>query len=71
MKRKLRVAFKAPLNTLDSENQTCGCRANNPEICQNNGIPEICAFQREDGICKCPSKAWKKQYFKLKEEKLL
>ena len=30
MKKELRVAFKAPLNLLDCENQTYGCRANNP-----------------------------------------
>lgn len=67
MKKELRVVFSAPLNILDSENQTYGCRANNPDICKNNGISAVCAFERKDGICKCPSKAWKKQYFKLKE----
>ena len=67
MKKELRVAFKAPLNQIDTEEQTYGCRANNPDICKNNGIPEICAFGREDNICKSPSKAWKKQYLKLKE----
>ena len=71
MKKELRVAFKAPLNILDSENQTYGCRANTPDICKNSGMPEVCAFEREDGICKFPSKAWKKQYIKLKEGNLL
>ena len=68
MKKELKVVFKAPLNNFDTEEQTYGCRVNNPDICKNNGILEICAFEREDGICKSPSKVWKKQYLKLKEE---
>ena len=66
--KSLRVPFKAPLQFGDTEEVTVGCRANNPDICKNNGIPEICAFVREDGICQIPSKAWRKQYKKLKEE---
>lgn len=65
---KLKFPFKAPLNELDTEEQTYGCRANNPDICKNNGLSNICAFNREDGICKSPSKAWRKQYIMLKEE---
>ncbi len=67
-KKSLRVPFKAPLQPGDTVDVTVGCRANNPDICKNNGIPEICAFEREDGICQIPSKAWKKQFSKLKEE---
>ena len=67
MKKEIKIAFKAPLNGLDTVEQTYGCRANNPDICKNNGIPNVCAFEREDCICKQPSKAWKKQYLKLKE----
>ena len=67
MKKELKAAFRAPLNQFDTEEQTYGCRANNPDICKYNGISEICAFEREDNICKNPSKAWKKQYLKLKE----
>ena len=67
-KKGLRVPFKAPLQDGDTAESTIGCRANNPEICKNNGIPEICAFERDDGICKIPSKAWKKQFLKLSEE---
>lgn len=66
--KNMRVSFKAPLHLGDTENTTVGCRANNPDICKNNGIPDICAFEREDGICQIPSKAWKKQYYKLREE---
>ena len=57
-----RVKFNAPLNKLDTEYQTYGCRQNNPEICKNNGLIGVCAFVREDGICKSPSAAWAKQY---------
>lgn len=68
MKKEIKIAFKAPLNELDTKEQTYGCRANNPDICKNNGIPNVCAFEREDCICKQPSKAWKRQYIKLKED---
>ena len=59
--------FNAPLNPQDTEQQTYGCRANNPDICGNNGLPNICAFSSADCICKKPSRAWKKQYNKLKD----
>ena len=68
MKYKNKVPFKAPLKPKDTELQTEGCRQNNPDICKNNGIPELCAFEREDGMCLKPSAAWKKQFYKLKEE---
>ncbi len=64
----LRTPFKAPLQPGDTENTTAGCRANNPDICKNNGIQDICAFEREDGVCQMPSKAWKKQFIKLSKE---
>ena len=67
-KKNLRVGFRAPLKSGDTEETTVGCRANDPDICKNNGIPEVCAFQREDGICHMPSKAWKKQFQKLSAE---
>lgn len=61
----LHIKFDAPLNELDTENQTYGCRANNPDICSNNSIPGVCAFSSDDFVCKKPSRAWKKQYNKL------
>ena len=63
--KELKVSFNATLNELDTEVQTYGCRANNPDICANNSITNICAFTSEDGICRKPSRAWKKQYHKL------
>jgi len=68
MNSKLKIPFKAPLNSLDSPNQTYGCRANNPDICANCYLDGVCAFVTKDSICKKPSKAWKKQYEKLAEE---
>ena len=69
----LRIQFNAPLDEKDTELQTYGCRANNPDICANNpdicannSIPGICAFTSEDRTCKKPSRAWKKKYFELK-----
>ena len=61
----LRVSFKAPLRPGDTSEVTVGCRANNPDICANNGLEGICAFVAKDGICRRPSRAWKKQYQKL------
>jgi hypothetical protein len=68
MTNNLKIAFSAPLNEKDTEKQTYGCRANNPEICGNNGLMDYCAFVRDDGICMKPSRAWKKQYHKLQEQ---
>ncbi|MBQ6887922.1 MAG: hypothetical protein IJN54_10460 [Lachnospiraceae bacterium] len=65
--KKLRVSFSAPLNEKDTETQTYGCRANNPEIYANNAIQGICAFTSEEGICKRLPRAWKKQFNLLKE----
>lgn len=64
--KELTIPFNAPLNPLDSETQTYGCRQNNPNICGNNGIPGTCAFVTNDCICRKPSRAWKKQYQILK-----
>lgn len=51
-KKDLSIPFNAPLNPQDTEQQTYGCRANNPDICGNNGLPNICAFSSTDCICK-------------------
>ena len=67
VEKQLKVPFSAPLNDLDTELQTFGCRANNSDICANNSISGICAFTSDDCICHKPSRAWKKQFFKLKE----
>lgn len=65
--KELQFSFHAPLNSGDSETQTYGCRANNPNICKNADSVSICAFTTTDHICKKPSRAWKKQFLKLRE----
>ena len=67
-KKILKFSLKDPLYSKDTETQTYGCRANNPDICKNCYIENVCAFTSEDNICKAPSAKWKKYYFKLKEE---
>ena len=69
IEKNIKVSFNDPLNEMDTETQTYGCRANNPDICANNSIADVCAFTSNDCICKKPSRAWKKQYLKLKEGK--
>lgn len=64
--KEVKVPFNAPLNELDTETQTFGCRQKNPNICGNNCMPDVCAFVREDNLCMKPSKAWKKKYKELK-----
>ena len=66
MDKEIKIPFNDKLNKEDTEEQTYGCRANNPDICGNNGMSDICAFVCEDSICKKPSRAWKRQYQKLK-----
>ncbi len=68
MNKNMIYKFNDALNELDTEEQTYGCRANNPDICKNNGLSDVCAFVRDDCICKRPSRAWKKQYLALKSE---
>ena len=67
-KGNLKVGFKVPLKTGDTETTTVGCRANNPDICKNNDIPDVCAFMSEDGMCRAPSKTWKRNFLKLSSE---
>jgi hypothetical protein len=67
-RNKQKIAFSAPLNPNDSEVQTQGCRHTNPDICSANSMENVCAFSRDDGICKKPSASWKKQYNKLKNQ---
>jgi len=65
--KRLQIPFSAPLNHLDTENQTYGCRQNNSDICANNSLPGVCAFASDDCICRKPSRAWRKKYNELKE----
>ena len=65
--KNLKIKLRAPLHTLDSETQTYGCRANNPDICSNCYLDSICAFVTVDHICRRPSRSWKKIYNEIKE----
>lgn len=58
--KELKVPFSVPLNELDTEAQTYGCRT-------NNSLQDVCAFTSEDCIWRKPSRIWKRQYIKLKE----
>jgi hypothetical protein len=62
-------AFHAPLNPLDSETHTFGCRHTNPDICAKNELPQVCAFARTDKMCFAPPQTWPKQFQKLKAVK--
>lgn len=64
--KELLIPFNSSLRPEDTETQTYGCRATNPDICGNNGLPNICAFSSSYCMCKKPSRAWKKQYIKMK-----
>ena len=65
-KKDLSIPFNVLLHSQDTELQAYVCRANNPDICGNNGLPNVCVFSSEDCFCKKPSRTWKKQYAKLK-----
>ena len=66
MKSELRFKFGDGLNPQDTPEQTYGCRHTNPDICINCDVAGQCAFATDDNVCRRPSKAWKKQYEKLK-----
>ena len=63
---KNKNAFHEPIHPLDTEKQTYGCRHTNPSVCSRNSLPQVCAFVRDDNICLEPSRAWPKQFKKLK-----
>ena len=69
MKRTtLRISFNSPLSEYDTKDQTYGCRANNPEICGLNMAENICAFVRQDHICKKQSRAWRRKFAELRRK---
>jgi len=51
-KKDLLIPFNAPFNEQDTEVQIYGYRANNPDICGNNGLQNICAFTSDDSFVK-------------------
>ncbi len=65
MNKKIQVSFHAPLNVLDTEVSTYGCRHTNPDICAKHSLAGICAFVRSDQFCKSPPGSWPRQFRKL------
>ena len=65
--KELCIPIRSPLNKMDTEKQTFGCRLANPDICGYCYIEGVCAFASKDSICKHPSAKWKKIYLELKE----
>ena len=65
MNLSLQIESSASLNPQDSPCQTYGCRHQNPNNCQNNSMENVCAFVRDDNICKKPPTTWARQYEKL------
>ena len=63
--------FQAPLNPKDTVKITVGCRRSNELSCGKNGIPNICAYARSDGMCMEPPKSWEKQFKMLKLRQIL
>lgn len=66
--KALRFSLSDPLNEGDTETQTYGCRANNPDICKHCYVDNVCAFVTKDRICLKPSAKWSKYYKQLKEK---
>ena len=62
----MKIDQRRPLSDLDTELQTVGCRAFNPNHCKNNSTEKRCSFVREDGLCFLPPKSWKKIFAELK-----
>ena len=59
--------FHEPLEDLDTDQQTVGCRHTNPDICAKHSMASVCAFVRSDGTCLSPPKSWPRQYAKLNQ----
>lgn len=66
MERK-RFKFSDPLNEGDTSDVTVGCRAFNPDYCNDFGS-EGCALTNSSGKCMCPRTGWKKQFKVLSEK---
>lgn len=67
MCKNLRFKYRDPLNPADTAEQTYGCRAD-PNICWYCEMENVCAFVRDDHICKQPSKKWAKQFEKMSNQ---
>lgn len=66
MRASKKSRFHAPLEPLDTEARTVGCRHTSPDICAKNAMEGICAFVRFDGYCLAPPASWPKQFKRLR-----
>jgi hypothetical protein len=69
MDKSLIIDKNSKLSPEDNINQTFGCRIFKACNCKNTDLNNICAFVREDNICKKPPNGWKKQFVELKKER--
>ena len=67
--RYLLVPQTSPLSLEDNSSQTYGCRHTNPNICGSNNLGKVCAFVREDHICKKPPRTWRLLFEKLSKQR--
>jgi hypothetical protein len=54
-----------PVQPGETESKTIGCRHGNRLNWGRNGIPNVCALVRGDGICLAPPSSWTSYYRKL------
>lgn len=65
---KYKFGKNDPLNELDNESKTFGCRCYNPDICKYY-TSSTCGLTNESHICTTPSRKWKKLFEELKSQK--
>ena len=63
---KNKLSQRRPLDPLDTEIQTLGCRHSHPGTCKNNSTPDKCAYVRDDNLCLIVPRTWKTIYAELK-----
>jgi len=66
MTSEKRNRYHLPLEPVDTELRTIGCRHTNSDICAKHSLETVCAFARADGMCLSPPASWAKQFQKLK-----
>ncbi len=54
--------FDLPIQKGETRLITIGCRHSNPDICNKNGLHNVCAFVSEDGRCHSPPATWGKRF---------
>lgn len=62
----MKIDQRRSLSDLDTEFQTVGCRAFNPNNCRNHSTEKKCAFVKDDDLCLLPPKSWKKIFGEIR-----